>query len=206
MLELSLRDFAEKLASRDAVPGGGGASALVGALGAALASMVGNLTVGKPKYAAVEEDVKKLMTRADTAREKLLSLIEEDAKAFEPLSKAYGIPKTDPTRDEIMEKALEAASQPPMEMMRVCAEVVSILDELIDKGSVLAVSDVGVGAALAAAAMKGASLNVFINTGLMKNAECAARLNAEADGLLAKYIPAADALVSKTEQRVRKQF
>ncbi len=204
MLELSINDFAGKLASKDAVPGGGGASALVGALGAALASMVGNLTVGKPKYAAFEEDVKALMARAEASREKLLSLVEEDAKAFEPLSKAYGIPKTDPTRDSVMENALDIASAPPLEMMRVSAEVVDILAELIDKGSVLAVSDVGVGAALAAAAMKGASLNVFINTGLMKNTDRAAALNAEADGLLARYIPIADGLVAETARRVRK--
>jgi formiminotetrahydrofolate cyclodeaminase len=204
MLELSLTDFTEKLSSKDAVPGGGGASALVGALGAALASMVGNLTVGKPRYAAVEEDVKALMLRAKNAEKKLLALVEEDAKAFEPLSRAYGIPKTDPSRDEVMEKALEVASAPPMEMMRVCAEVINILAELIDKGSVLAVSDVGVGAALASAAMKGASLNVFINTGLMKNRETAEKLNAEADELLNKYVSLADGLVTETAGRVRK--
>ena len=204
MLELSLTDFTDKLSSKDAVPGGGGASALVGALGAALASMVGNLTVGKPKYAAVEEDVKILMNRAKSAEKKLLVLVEEDAKAFEPLSKAYGIPKTDPSRDEVMEKALEVASAPPMEMMRVCAEVINVLAELIDKGSVLAVSDVGVGAALASAAMKGASLNVFINTGLMKNRETAEKLNAEADELLNKYVSLADGLVAETAGRVRK--
>ena len=204
MLELSLTDFTDKLSSKDAVPGGGGASALVGALGAALASMVGNLTVGKPKYAAVEEDVKVLMNRAKSAEKKLLALVEEDAKAFEPLSKAYGIPKTDPSRDEVMEKALAVASAPPMEMMRVCAEVINVLAELIDKGSVLAVSDVGVGAALASAAMKGASLNVFINTGLMKNRETAEKLNAEADELLNKYVSLADGLVAETAGRVRK--
>ena len=204
MLELSLTDFTDKLSSKDAVPGGGGASALVGALGAALASMVGNLTVGKPRYAAVEEDVKALMLRAKSAEKKLLALVEEDAKAFEPLSRAYGIPKTDPSRDEVMEKALEVASAPPMEMMRVCAEVINILAELIDKGSVLAVSDVGVGAALASAAMKGASLNVFINTGLMKNRETAEKLNAEADELLNKYVSLADGLVAETAGRVRK--
>lgn len=204
MLELSLSDFTEQLSSKAAVPGGGGASALVGALGAALASMVGNLTVGKPKYAAVEEEVKALLLRAGAVREKLLSLIEEDAKAFEPLSRAYGIPKDDPAREGIMENALSAASQPPLEMMRACAEVTEILSEMLDRGSVLAVSDVGVGAALAAAAMKGASLNVFINTGLMKNAGTAAALNAEADGLLEKYVPLADGIVSETARRVRR--
>ncbi len=103
-----------------------------------------------------------------------------------------------------MEKALFDASQPPLEMMRVCAEVTDILSEMLNKGSVLAVSDVGVGAALAAAAMKGASLNVFINTGLMKNAATAEALNAEADALLEKYIPLADGIAGETARRVRK--
>ncbi len=201
---LSIEEFASKLASKDAVPGGGGASALVGALGAALASMVGNLTVGKPRYAAVEEDVRKLTVRANAAREKLLALIAEDARAFEPLSKAYGIPRDDPDRESVMEAALRRASEPPLEMMRVCAEVVEILSGLIDKGSVLAVSDVGVGAALAGAAMKGASLNVFINTGLMKDAAFAAALNAEADRLLEENISKADSLCAETARRVRR--
>lgn len=201
---LSIEEFASKLASKDAVPGGGGASALVGALGAALASMVGNLTVGKHRYAAVEEDVRKLTVRANAAREKLLALIAEDARAFEPLSKAYGIPRDDPDRESVMEAALRRASEPPLEMMRVCAEVVEILSGLIDKGSVLAVSDVGVGAALAGAAMKGASLNVFINTGLMKDAAFAAALNAEADRLLEENISKADSLCAETARRVRR--
>lgn len=201
---LSIEEFASKLASKDAVPGGGGASALVGALGAALASMVGNLTVGKPRYAAVEEDVRNLTVRANAAREKLLALIAEDARAFEPLSKAYGIPRDDPDRESVMEAALRRASEPPLEMMRVCAEVVEILSGLIDKGSVLAVSDVGVGAALAGAAMKGASLNVFINTGLMKDAAFAAALNAEADRLLEENISKADSLCAETARRVRR--
>ncbi|MDD6261482.1 MAG: cyclodeaminase/cyclohydrolase family protein [Clostridiales bacterium] len=201
---LSIEEFASKLASKDAVPGGGGASALVGALGAALASMVGNLTVGKHRYAAVEEDVRKLTVRANAAREKLLALIAEDARAFEPLSKAYGIPRDDPDRESVMEAALRRASEPPLEMMRVCAEVVEILSGLIDKGSVLAVSDVGVGAALAGAAMKGASLNVFINTGLMKDAAFAAVLNAEADRLLEENISKADSLCAETARRVRR--
>ena len=204
MTGLSIEEFTSKLASKDAVPGGGGACALAGALSAALASMVGNLTVGKPRYASVEEDVRKLTVRANAAREKLTALIDEDARAFEPLSKAYGIPKDDPVRESVMEAALRRASEPPLEMMRVCAEVVEILSELIDKGSVLAVSDVGVGAALAGAAMKGAGLNVFINTGLMKDAGVAAALNAEADKLLEENISKADSLCAETVRRVRR--
>ena len=110
LLNSSVKSFTEQLASKAPVPGGGGASALVGAIGVALGDMVGELTVGKKKYADVEEDVKALMVKAQELRVKLLECIDKDAVAFEPLSRAYGIPKDDPTRDEVMEKCLRDAS------------------------------------------------------------------------------------------------
>ena len=102
LLNSSVTNFTEQLASPAPVPGGGGASALVGAIGIALGDMVGELTVGKKKYADVEDEIKALMARAQELRVKLLKCIEKDAEMFEPLSKAYGIPKDDPTRDEVM--------------------------------------------------------------------------------------------------------
>ena len=110
MLNRSVTEFTEVLASRSAVPGGGGASALVGAIGIALGNMVGELTVGKKKYADVEEDVKALMDRAQDLRVRLLACVNKDAEAFEPLSRAYGIPKEDPARDEIMELQQEISA------------------------------------------------------------------------------------------------
>ena len=107
----SCEKFTELLASPAAVPGGGGASALVGAIGIALGDMVGELTVGKKKYADVEEEIKALMVKAQDLRVKLLACIDHDAEAFEPLSKAYGIPKDDPTRDEVLEKCLHEAEE-----------------------------------------------------------------------------------------------
>ena len=179
--------FAAALAAKAPVPGGGGASALVGALGAALCSMVANYTIGKKKYAAVEEDVKAILARAEELREKLLALVEEDAKAFEPLSRAYTIPKDDPTRDEVMEQCLRAAAAPPMELLRLCCQAIGLHRELLDKGSVMVLSDVGTGVIFCWSALYGAALNVKVNTKPMRDRAYAEEMNAEADALVNKY-------------------
>ena len=179
--------FAAALASKAPVPGGGGASALVGALGASLASMVANYTTGKKKYAAVEEDVKAILAEAEHLREELLALVEEDAAAFEPLSKAYAIPKDSPDRDAVMEDCLRRAAAPPMELLRLSCKVIDLHRELLGKGSVMVLSDVGTGVIFCWAALYGAALNVKVNTKLMKDRACAEAMNAEADGLVNKY-------------------
>jgi len=188
----SCTDFAAALASKAPVPGGGGASALVGALGAALCSMVANYTVGKKKYAAVEEDVKAILARADELREQLLALVEEDAKAFEPLSRAYAIPKDDPGREEVMERCLRAAAAPPMELLRLSCQAIDLHRELLDKGSAMVLSDVGTGVIFCWSALYGAALNVKVNTKLMKDREYAQAVNAEANELVNKYWKIAD--------------
>ena len=195
--------FTDVLASKESVPGGGGASALVGAVGAALASMVGNLTVGKKKYAAVEEDVKAVMAQAETLRQRLQQLMDEDAAAFEPLAKAYGIPKDDPDRDAVMEQALHTACEPPMEMMRAISKVIELHDELAEKCSVIVRSDVGVGVVCCKAALQGASVNVFINTKSMKDRAHAEALEAEADQLLARYVPLAEDVYARIVEKLR---
>lgn len=179
--------FAAALASKAPVPGGGGASALVGSLGAALCSMVANYTIGKKKYAAVEGDVKAILARAEELREKLLALVEEDAKAFEPLSRAYTIPKDDPTRDEVMEQCLRAAAAPPMELLRLCCQAIDLHRELLDKGSAMVLSDVGTGVIFCWSALYGAALNVKVNTKPMRDRAYAEEMNAEADALVNKY-------------------
>lgn len=184
--------FAAALASKAPVPGGGGASALVGALGAALASMVANYTIGKKKHAAVEDDVKAILAEAETLREKLLALVEEDAKAFEPLSRAYTIPKDDPTRDEVMEQCLRAAAAPPMELLRLCCQAIDLHRELLDKGSAMVLSDVGTGVIFCWSALYGAALNVKVNTKPMRDRAYAEEMNAEADELVNKYWKIAD--------------
>jgi len=192
MIDKTVTVFTEELASPAPVPGGGGASALVGAIGVALGDMVGELTVGKKKYADVEEDVKALMVNAQELRRRFLELIDGDAEAFAPLAKAYGIPKDDPTRDEVMENALKVACGVPMDIMRACGEALDLIEEFAAKGSKLAISDAGCGAILCKAAMQAASLNVFINPKALKDRVCAEALEKEVNELLDKYTAMGD--------------
>lgn len=188
MLEKKTTDFLEVLSSKEPVPGGGGASAAVGAFGAALGMMVTNLTVGKKKYADVEEEIIGIRGRLKEIRDRLIGLTDQDAKAFEPLSRAYGMPKdTEEERIEkerVMEQALYEASVVPLQIMETVGEAMKELEILEEKGSRIAVSDVGVGILFAQAALEGASLNVFINTRLMKDKGWAQELNRRARSLI----------------------
>ena len=180
-------DFLDALASKAPTPGGGGASALAGALGAALCTMVGNYTVGKKKYAGVEEDVKALMARAEDIRARLLEQVDADAAAFEPLSRAYAIPRDDPARGDVMERCLREAAAPPMAILELCCEAIDLHREMGEKGSVLMLSDVGTGAALCRGALYGAALNVKVNTRSMADRAYAQALNDRADALVERY-------------------
>ena len=188
----SCRKFVEVLASDAPAPGGGGAAALVGAIGTALGNMVGSLTVGKKKYAAVEEEIIALKAKCDALQTELLNQVEMDEINFLPLAKAYGIPKDDPNRDKVMEEATIIACSTPMHIMERCCEAIDCIKVFADKGSRLAVSDAGCGAVCCKAALQAASLNVFINTKSLKNREVAEEMNAKAIGMLDKYCALAD--------------
>lgn len=200
-------EFVDVLASKAPVPGGGGASALVGAVGTALGNMVGSLTVGKKKYADVEEEMVSLKEKATKLQEELLRLVERDAEVFEPLSKAYGMPRaTEEEKTEkarVMEIVLKDACSVPMEIMEKCCEAIELLEVFAEKGSTLAISDAGVGAAMCKAALLGASLNVYINTKSMKNREYAEELNAKCDAMLEKYPPMADRVFESVLGRLK---
>ena len=189
-LEKKTTEFLEELSSSAPVPGGGGASAAAGAYAAALGLMVGNLTTGKKKYADVEEEICESMKKLEQLRDKLTRLVDEDAKAFEPLSKAYGMPKETEEqkklKEQVMETALREACRVPLEIMEVSIEVMELLQVLEEKGSRLAVSDAGVGILFAKTSLEGASLNVFINTRLMKDRQYAEELNQRADAWIAR--------------------
>lgn len=169
----------------------------------ALGTMVGSLTVGKKKYAEVEAEIIEVMARAEDLQKELLRLVDEDAIVFEPLSRAYGIPKDDPNRGQIMEDALRLACTVPMDIMRVCAKAIELQDIFAQKGSALAISDAGVGVVLCKGAMQGASLNVFINSQAMTDKNYASSLEAEADALLSKYCPMADEIFDSVAKRLR---
>ncbi|OUN40075.1 sugar ABC transporter substrate-binding protein [Faecalibacterium sp. An77] len=202
MMHKSCEQFLEELASKAAVPGGGGGSALVGAVGTALGNMVGCLTVGKKKYAAVEPDILALNEKAAALRARLEGLVEADAEAFAPLAKAYSIPKEEPARAEIMAAALEKAAAVPLEIMECCCEAIVLLEEYEAKGSVLAVSDAGCGAVFCRAALEGAGLNVSVNTRLMADRARAEELDARVAALLKEYVPRAEAVYAKVCARL----
>ncbi len=202
MREMNLNAFLEQLASAAPVPGGGGASALAGALGIALGNMVGSLTVGKKKYAAVEDEIRELNEKAAVLREELLCLVEKDAEVFEPLSKAYGIPKDDPTREEVMANVLKAAAEVPLAIMKKCCEALDLITVYADKGSVLAVSDAGCAASLCRAAMESAALNVYINTKSMADRSLADSMNQEVCAMLQEYSQKADAIYQSVSGRL----
>lgn len=203
MVNKSCRDFAALLAAKESVPGGGGAAAYVGALSAALCSMVGNFTTGKKAYVQVEEDIRDLLQRSAVVRNRLLELVDEDAHAFEPLSRAYGIPKDDPSRAAKLEEATKGACVPPIEMMRQICRAIDLLEEMGQKGSKMLVSDVGCGALLARAALEAASLNVFVNTKALQDRTHALMLEAECDAMLASYGFKAEAIAADVMARIR---
>ena len=188
----SCREFVSVLASDAPAPGGGGAAALVGAIGTALGNMVGSLTVGKKKYADVQDEIIALKAKCDALQKELLDQVEADDKGFVPLAKAYGIPKDDPNRDQILEEATITACAVPMHIMELCCEAIEYIAVFAAKGSRLAVSDAGCGAVCCKAALQAASLNVFINTKSLKNREVAEEMNAKVNGMLNTYCALAD--------------
>ena len=195
----SCRAFVDVLASAAPTPGGGGAAALVGAIGTALGNMVASLTLGKKKYADVQEEILALKAKCDCLQKQLLDQVEADEMGFLPLAKAYGIPKDDPHRDEIMAEATVAACAVPLKIMELCGEAIECIAVLAAKGSRLAVSDAGCGAAICKAAIQAASLNIFINTKTLKDRETAEDLNRKANALLDRYCPMADAIFEEVK-------
>jgi formiminotetrahydrofolate cyclodeaminase len=192
----TIPDFITVLASKAAVPGGGGAAALTGAIGVALGNMVGSLTTGKKKYAEVEADIQRLQKASDKLQNELLTLIDKDAEDFEPLSKAYGLPaNTDAEKAEkakVMEKCQKDAIKTPLEILKKCAEGIKLCEEFAAKGSKLAVSDAACGVNSLKAALNNASLNVFINTKSLTDRAYAEAINKEADELIDTYGKLAD--------------
>lgn len=188
MLEKKTVEFIDELSSGSPVPGGGGACAAVGALAAALGMMVANLTVGKKRYADVEDEMQECLSRLKELRDRLITLTDQDAEAFEPLSRAYGLPRETEEdrirRERVMESALYEASIVPLRIMETIRETMQYLENLGARGSRIAVSDAGVGILFAQAALEGASMNVFINTKLMKDRARAEELNQKADNMI----------------------
>jgi methenyltetrahydrofolate cyclohydrolase len=192
MTELSCEEFVQILGGKDPVPGGGGASALTGAIGTALGNMVGSLTLGKKKYANVESDIQALNDGAKAIEAHLLDLVERDAEVFVPLAAAY----RNPEDKKAMEACLLEATLVPLDIMNQCCRAIELLQAYSQKGSRMAISDAGAGAAILGGALKAASLNVFINTASMADTQKAAELNTEAEAMLNEYGSLAEEIFS----------
>ena len=204
---MRIQEFLDVLSSKEPVPGGGGASALAGALGNALGQMVSNLTIGKKKYALVEDEIKELAERMKGIQGQFTQLADQDAKVFAPLAKCYSLPSDTEEekayKAEVMEARLLDASLVPMEIMEKAAEMLEIMDILADKGSRMAVSDVGVGVQFIRTALLGAVMNVYINTKSMKNRGKAEEMNEKAERLIREGTEAADRIYQKVLEQLR---
>ena len=204
---MTIQEFLDVLSSKEPVPGGGGASALAGALGNALGQMVSNLTIGKKKYALVEDEIKELAERMKGIQGQFTQLADQDAKVFAPLAKCYSLPsgteEEKAYKAEVMEARLLDASLVPMEIMEKAAEMLEIMDILADKGSRMAVSDVGVGVQFIRTALLGAVMNVYINTKSMKNRGKAEEMNEKAERIIREGTEAADRIYQKVLGQLR---
>jgi methenyltetrahydrofolate cyclohydrolase len=196
MLDNSCKSFISVLASKAPVPGGGGAAALGGTIGMALSNMVGNLTTGKKKYADVEPEINDLIKRGDKIIEELQNLVDKDAEVFEPLSKAYGLPKNTPEeikyKDVCIEDCSKLACSVPIEIMRKSFEGIKIHARMAQIGTAIAISDVGCGVVFLKSALIAASLNIVINLNTIKDKDFIAKMRKEMDTLIREGSKMAD--------------
>lgn len=205
--EAQIKDYLELLSSKAPVPGGGGASALAGALGDSLGQMVVHLTLGKKRYAQAEQDMLNYERELKRLQQEFLMLADKDAEVFAPLAECYRLPSSTEEekayKEKVMEERLVQASYVPLEIMEKAAEMLGILKELAEKGSVMAVSDGGVGVQFARTAILGAVMNVYINTRSMKDRKRAEELNREAKRLTKEGTDAADRIYEKIVKQLQ---
>ncbi len=185
----TIEEFLDQLASSAPTPGGGGAAALLGATGAALTSMVCNLTIGKEKYADVEEEMKATLASAENLRATLTGMIQADVEVFDKLMGSYGLPKeTDAdkaARSEAIQSALREATDVPLACAKACADVIAVSRSAAEKGNVNVISDAGVSVMAAYGALKSAALNVYINAGGIKDKAFAEERLSELETIMA---------------------
>lgn len=205
MTEKNISEFSEILSAGVPVPGGGGAAALVGSLSSALALMVLNYSTGKKKFAQKEDKIQSLLARIEEIRKEFLNLIEEDAKAFEPLSKAYSISKDDPNRGDLMEAATMSALQPPFRMLKLSAELSPLIKEVYELNNVILNSDVACAASLCTALSECAIVNVFVNTSVLIDRDYAKSVNTEAANLMTTTLDLTTPVYQDYLNRVAKQ-
>ena len=190
LIDKKVSNFLDELASNSPTPGGGSVAALAGALGVALISMVGNLTVGKKKYEDVEEDIKKIISFSEKLRYELSQLIEEDVKVFNNFMATYKMPKDTEdeknVRAEKIQESLIKATKVPLKVAYKCLDILSLSKEVAEKGNINVISDAGVAVLMAEAALESAIINVKINLKMIKDEEVKTELSSSIKELLLK--------------------
>jgi glutamate formiminotransferase/formiminotetrahydrofolate cyclodeaminase len=197
----------DELASNSPTPGGGSAAALAGALGAALISMVGNLTVGKKKYEDVEEDIKKIISSSEKLRYELSQLIEEDVKVFNNFMATYKMPKETEDektiRAEKLQESLIKAAKVPLKTAYKCLDIMILSQEVAEKGNINVISDAGVAVLMAEAALESAILNVKINLRMIKDEKARTELSSSIKEILLKEKGQKEKVLEIVEQKIR---
>lgn len=184
-----LQIFLDELASKASTPGGGGAAAIMGAMAAALVSMVANFTAGKKNYEAVDAEMQELLAASEQLRQQLTDMVKADVDVFDQVMAAYGMPKeTDDdkaSRSQAIQSALKEATDVPLACAKLCAEVIKLCRPMAEKGNTNVISDAGVAVLAANAALRSAALNVYINIGGIKDEEFANDRRQQVEALLA---------------------
>ena len=188
MTQSSLEKFLDDLASGNPTPGGGSAAAVMGAMGAALVSMVCNVTIGKKGYEAVEAEMRSVLSESERVRRRLTAMVAEDIAAFDSILAAYKRPKATEedkaARAAAIQAGLRRATEVPLDCAHVCAEVIALSRRASECGYLNVISDGGVGVLAGFTALRSAALNVYINAPALKDRAFAERATAELEKLL----------------------
>lgn len=198
-----IKDFIKALSSKEPIPGGGGASALLGTVGVSLCLMSANIASGKEEFADHQKEINFIQIRTNEAVKNLYTLIKKDEEAFEPLSKVYKLPKDTENREQIIEEALINACSTLLEIIFEVYKIIDIIESLSKKCPRLVLSDVGVGAAACRSAVEGAAINIYANTKLMKNREFACKTESEVDRVLDEVKTRCDKVYESIKDKIK---
>lgn len=189
MKKLPIESFLDLLASGQPTPGGGSTAALVGAMGAALVSMVARLTVGRDKYAKAQDEMTQLLEESEALREQLTEAMQQDIKVYGKVMTAYALPRQGAgksTRDSAIQAALREATEAPLACMQLSLKVIPLARRAVEIGNASAIADAGVAAIVAHAALRGAALNVFTNCAALEDPDFCRNATDQASQLLAE--------------------
>ncbi|MBX7152223.1 cyclodeaminase/cyclohydrolase family protein [bacterium] len=202
----NVHDFLNELASSSPAPGGGSVSALAGALGTALVSMVSQLTIGKKKYVAVENEMKEILQASEKLRAEATTLIDRDTEAFNVVMNAFKLPQANDAEKQQRSEAIEAATKQatlvPLDLMKLCAQAIRLSKHVAEKGNTNALSDAGVSMLMIQAGCRGAYYNVKINLSGIKDANFVNEVGASASAILSEV----DQTAQTIQQRVETSF